>query len=78
MYDDEHSIRVMLFFARATKVLSEFDSLPPASDREEMQMRPVLRRALVNSFRAELMSLGVSGDHSGTPAVSADRVGEWL
>jgi hypothetical protein len=65
MYDDDCSIRVMRFFSGATRVLKEFDSLPLATDREEIHMRQILRRALVNSFRVELMSFSICNDDSG-------------
>jgi len=78
MYDDDCSIRVMRFFSGATRVLKEFDSLPLATDREEILMRQILRRALVNSFRVELMSFGISNDDSGARTVSSESCREWI
>jgi hypothetical protein len=78
MYDDDCSIRVMRFFAGATRVLKDFDSLPRATVREEVLMRQILRRALVNSFRAELMSFSVSNDDSRTCTVSSVSCREWI
>ena len=78
MYDDDCSIRVMRFFSGATKVLKEFDSLPLATTPEEILMRQILRRALVNSFRAELMSSSVTNDDSGTSTASLESDREWI
>jgi hypothetical protein len=65
MYDDGCSMRGMRFFAGATKVLKEFDSLPIAIDPDNILMRRILRRVLVNSFCAELVSLHGSLDDFG-------------
>ena len=65
MCDDGCSMRGMRFFAGATKVLKEFDSLPQATDQDDILMRRILRRVLVNSFCAELNSLHGSLDDSG-------------
>lgn len=65
MYDDGCSVRGMRFFAGAMKVLKEFDSLPQATDQGDILMRRVLRRVLVNSLCAELLSLHSSLDESG-------------
>ncbi len=65
MYDDGCSMRGMRFFDGATKVLKEFDSLPIATDPDDVLMRRILRRVLVNSFCAELVSLHGSLDDSG-------------
>jgi hypothetical protein len=65
MYDDGCSMRGMRFFAGIIKVLKEFDSLPLATDQDDILMRRILRRVLVNSFFAELMSLHGSHEDSG-------------
>jgi hypothetical protein len=65
MNDDGCSMRGMRFFGGAIKVLKEFDSLPLATDQDDILMRRVLRRVLVNSFCAELISLHGSIDDSG-------------
>jgi hypothetical protein len=65
MYDDGCSMRGMRFFAGAIKVLKEFDSLPLATDQGDVLMRRLLRRVLINSFCAELLSLHSSLDESG-------------
>jgi hypothetical protein len=65
MYDDGCSIRGMRLLAGAIKVLKEFDSLPLARDQDDILMRRILRRVLVNNFWAEFMSLHGSHDDSG-------------
>jgi hypothetical protein len=65
MYDDGCSMRGMRFFAGAIKVLKEFDSLPLATDQGDILMRHVLRRVLINSLCAELISLHGFLDESG-------------
>jgi hypothetical protein len=65
MYDDGCGMRGMRFFAGAIKVLRQFDSLPQPTDQDDILMRRILRRVLVNSFCVELVSLHGSLDDSG-------------